>query len=496
MNYDPVTVSRLAAQLPLELPSLDWIVDKSRVDRLSQDFYWFSPALKRDLDGKVADVAVRPRTEEEIRLVVAACARDGIPITLRGSGTGNYGQSIPLHGGVVLDLSGYNGFGWVRDGVGRAQAGMRLADFDKQSRPAGWELRWLPSTYRTATLGGLFGGGFGGAGSITYGPLAAPGNVLGVRVMTVEPAPQVLELRGAEAMLLHHVYGANGIVLEMEMALAPATPWMECIASFASFDAAIGFASQVTAAPGVVKKEVCFMSAQTASYMSSLADFMPAGRHVVLLVVAESSEEAMLDMMAAADGVVTYRKTAAELRTISRTLVEYTWNHTTLHALKVDKSLTYLQTSFDPKRYLEQVKALEAALGGPDGEVLMHLEFLRNREGAYNCSGLQIIRFRSFERLEEIMQIHRDHGVLINNPHVYRVEDGKQGALAPAVFDLKERFDPQGLLNPGKLRGWEARLALKPDTMPASASGAPAADHSATQTAASALDALEMPGAG
>ena len=134
---------------------------------------------------------------------------------------------------MILDLSGLQRFGWVRAGVGRAQAGIRLADFDRQARPHGWELRWLPSTFRSATLGGLFGGGFGGAGSITYGPVAAPGNVLGARVMTVEPEPRVVELRAPDAMLLHHTYGTNGIVLELEVALAPALPWLECIATFA-----------------------------------------------------------------------------------------------------------------------------------------------------------------------------------------------------------------------------------------------------------------------
>ena len=100
-------------------------------------------------------------------------------------------------------------------------------------------LRWLPSTFRSATLGGLFGGGFGGAGSINYGPMAAPGNVLGVRVMSVEPEPRVLELRAPEALLLHHVYGTNGIVLELEIALAPAIAWLECVAAFDTFDAGL-----------------------------------------------------------------------------------------------------------------------------------------------------------------------------------------------------------------------------------------------------------------
>ena len=68
-----------AQQLPDLLPDLDWIADPLRVGRLSQDFAWFSPVLKRDLAGKRGDIAVCPRTEAEIRQVVAACASAGIP---------------------------------------------------------------------------------------------------------------------------------------------------------------------------------------------------------------------------------------------------------------------------------------------------------------------------------------------------------------------------------------------------------------------------------
>ena len=445
MTSDPSRINRLAE----ELPALDWVTDPARVARLSQDFAWFSPVLKRQLSDKTAEIAVRPRTEAEIAAVVGACARAAIPITVRGSGTGNYGQAIPLHGGVILDMSGYNGFGWVRGGVGRAQAGIRLADFDRQARPQGWELRWLTSTFRSATLGGLFGGGFGGAGSITYGPVAAAGNVMGVRVMTVEPEPRVLEVRSPDAMLLHHVYGTNGIVLELEVALAPALDWVESIATFTAFDAALEFSSALTSAPGLVKKEVCFLGAPVPDHMVTLAEHLPKGCHAVLIVVAASSQDGMEDMLASFGGQISYRKTAAESG--SRTLLEYTWNHTTLVAMKVDKNLTYIQSGFEPARHVEQVKALEKLLAG---EVLMHLEFLRTKDGAFNCSGLQLIRYTTEARLNEIMQIHRDHGVMINNPHVFILEDGKQGQLNPAVIETRRQFDPQGLLNPGKMRSW------------------------------------------
>ena len=208
------------------------------------------------------------------------------------------------------------------------------------------------------------------------------------------------------------------------------------------------------------------MSATVAGYMTALADFLPVGRAAVLLAVAESSEAGMRELLAAQGGEITYRKAAAEVLASGRTLLEYTWNHTTLHALKIDKSLTYIQSSFDPVRKLEQVRALEQALGG---EVLMHLEFLRTRDGAQGCSGLQLIRYSSDARLDEIMRIHREHGVAINNPHVYMVEDGKQGPLSPGVVETKESYDPFGLLNPGKLRAWAEREGTRGHALGAAA---------------------------
>ena len=452
-----------ALRLAGELPALEWVTDETRLLRLSQDFSWFSPVLKRQLEGKRADVAVKPKTEDEIRAVVAACARERVPLTVRGAATGNYGQIVPLEGGLLLDLSGYNAFGWAKGGAGSAQAGIRLGDFDKAAQPLGWELRWQPSTFRAATLGGLFGGGFGGAGSITYGPIAAAGNVLGARVMSVEPEPQVVELRGPEAMLVHHKWGTNGIVLELEVALAPALPWLEMIATFESLDDAHAFCILLHGGtPGIVKKELALLADPIPGYFPALAEHLPKGRHAVILMVVESSEPATRELVAAHGGEVTYRKDLAEVKASNRTLVEYCWNHTTLQALKLDKNLTYLQARFDPERQREQVKALHEQLSP---EVMLHLEFIRLTDGRHTCSSLPVVRFSSEARLAELARIFESHGVTINNAHTHLLEDGgklrdmdraalsaAQRMAADAAVAMKSRFDPLGLLNPGKLR--------------------------------------------
>ena len=439
-------------QLQLELPELDWITDASRIARLSQDFSWFSPVLHRQLKDKVADAVVRPRTEDEIRTLVSGCARRRVPITVRGSGTGNYGSTTPLAGGVVLDMSAYNAALWVRPGVARAQAGIRLGAHEKAAQQAGQEMRCMPSTYRSATLGGLFGGGFGGVGSINYGPLAASGNVLGIRAMSIEPDPQIVELRGAEAMRMHHLWGTNGLVLEIEIGLAPAHPWLESLVVFDTFDAALAFGDALAHAPGIIKREVAFFASPVPDYLGQLAEHLPKGCHAVLSLVAESCEEALQELVATHGGHMSYRKTAEEVRKSNRTLMEFTWNHTTLHALKIDKSLTYLQSSFVPGQHVQQIREMEERFAG---EVLMHAEFLRGLDGRISCSALQLVRFTTEERLDEIIRLHREAGVRINNPHVFVVEDGKAGGpLPPEVVAMEKRFDPLSLLNPGKLRDW------------------------------------------
>jgi FAD/FMN-containing dehydrogenase len=462
-DFDPVTVRDRSVALTQSLAGIEWVTD-GRVERLSQDFYWFSPILKRQLEGLRADAVARPKTEDEIRAVVAACAQQGLPITVRGSGTGNYGQCMPLHGGVILDLSAYNRLLWCKPGLARAQAGIRMMEMDKATQPQGWELRCVPSTFRSATLGGLYGGGFGGVGSINHGPLASTGNVLGVKAMTIEPEPKTVELRAPEALLLHHVYGTNGLVLELEVGLAPAHPWLEAIVSFESFDAALEFGDALASAPGIVKKSVTLLAAPIPDLLMQavplLAGSMKPGAHAVFVLVAEFSEQPLLQLVQEFGGTVTYRKTADEVKKSNRTIVEYTWNHTTLHAMKVDKGLTYIQSGFEAGRHVAQAKAMRQMFGD---EVLVHLEFIRTKEGAMNCSGLQLVRYQSDERLDEIMRLHQAHGVYIANPHVYIVEDGKQGQVNPDVVATKMRFDPMGLLNPGKLRGWAQREQIMAD---------------------------------
>ena len=446
--------SALAA-LVAALPELDWIKEAPKVKRLSRDFHWFSPVLKPQLEEKFAELAVRPRDETELAAVVAACAKARVPLNLRGGGTGNYGQLIPLDGGVMVDMTRLNAVTAMGRGTVRAQAGIRLGDLEAYTRPHGWELRCMPSTWKLATLGGLFGGGFGGVGSINYGPLAAPGNVLSVKIMTIVETPRVIHLQAPYALLLHHAYGSIGIVLEFELALAPCHDWIERLDTFTTFAAAMAFADALARSPGLVKRQIAVFAAPVLDYFSDLADANVSGMHAVISVVGCESDALLPAMLAQHAGHNALRY--AEGENSGHSLIEYCWNHTTLQALKIDKTLTYLQTAYAADDYHQQALAMETQLSD---EVMSHIEFLRDMNGTLTCSGLPLVRYSTEERLNAIMDIYRSQGIKINNPHVIHIEDGKQGMVRADVVAMKRACDPHNLLNPGKLRGWEVRETL------------------------------------
>ncbi|MGO4674822.1 FAD-binding oxidoreductase [Bosea sp. 2YAB26] len=429
------------------------LIDEPQVVRKrSRDFFWYSPILNAELANKSADIIVCPRDEADVVGVAAACARRRIPLTVRAAGTGNYGQAVPLEGGVLLDITALTAIEWQKPGAIRVQAGARLLDIDMATRPSGYELRMHPSTKRSATVGGFVAGGSGGVGSVTYGGLREPGNILAARVVTVEEQPRILELRDDAAQKVNRAYGTTGIITALEMPLAPAWPWIDVIVAFDDYMEAFQAGYEVALADGVVKKLVTPISSPIPSYFGALKQHCPPGKSILICMIAEASLGPFKAIIGAR-GTVTYEAPSEEgPGTVP--LYEYTWNHTTLQWLKSDRSITYLQCLFPHDRLVASAREMIARF--PD-EVLPHHEFIRFG-GRVTASALPILRYTTPERLNEIIALHEEAGVMIANPHVVSLEGGSRHKRADAdQLGFKHEVDPYGLLNPGKMDSFVAK---------------------------------------
>ncbi len=435
-----------------ELSEIETIQEPTQRQKLSQDYYHFSPILQPLLKDKIGDLVVRPTTEAEVLQVAKVCVKYKVPLTVRGAGTGNYGQCIPLEGGVILDLTKLNQINWIKPGLACVEPGVKLAIFDKQAREIGWELRMIPSTYRTATIGGFIEGGSGGIGSITYGQLRDRGNLQAARVVTMEDEPRIIELRGDDVQKINHAYGTNGIITALEIPLAPVYPWAEIIVTFDDFMTSARFGQALALSDGIIKKLVCVCAAPIPAYFAAFKEIIPPGKNAALLIISEANIEAFQELVKEYSGTVCYHKPSEEAGK-GTTLIEYSWNHTTLHARSIDPSITYLQTLLPADRKLELLEHLYDYFGD---EVIQHLEFVRLQGEMYPIA-LQLVRFTSEERLNEIMNYHEEKGAIIFNPHTYILEDGGMKTINLEQLQFKQKVDPYGLLNPGKMKAWLER---------------------------------------
>ncbi len=456
-----ISSAQSLSQLTVTAQSIDWpafaeslngiecAIAPAQVSKLSKDYYYFSPILFDQLKDKVGDLVVKPKTEAEVLKVAKACVDKKVSLTVRGAGTGNYGQAIPLTGGVILDMSLMNSVKWVKPGLACVDAGTRLAAIDRVSRPQGWEIRMAPSTYRTATVGGFIGGGSGGIGSIMYGQLADRGNLQAVRVATLEDTPRIIELRGDAVQQVNHAYGTNGIITELEIPLGPAYPWAEVIVIFDDFMNAAHFGQALGNADGIIKKLISIHAWPIPSYFAALKDALPVGKAAALLMVSEADLTALGELVTEHSGKITYQKDA-QSASKGAAIAEFTWNHTTLHARNADDGWTYLQTVFPYDPDLQLLQHMYKHFGD---EVVMHLEYIR-AQGNILPAALQLVRYTTPERLHDIIRYHEEKGAFIANPHTYLLEDGGRKAIDEKQLKFKEQVDPFGLLNPGKMRGW------------------------------------------
>ena len=239
---------------------------------------------------------VSRKDEAEVVRTLEAAFALGIPVTPRGTGTGNYGQAMPLSGGIVLDLSGFDRVRHIAPGRVVAEPGAVMAAIDRETRPhSAQEIRIHPSTYNTASIGGFIAGGSGGVGSIRWGGLRDAGNIIRLKVVTMEAAPRVLELTGDDLHKVSHAYGTNGIITEVEMPLAPSYEWIDLIVGFESLKAAAFYANAVGESDGLLVKQLAVVAAPVPhDYFLRHQKFLPRDRHVMRIGGRQRADDLLL----------------------------------------------------------------------------------------------------------------------------------------------------------------------------------------------------------
>ena len=420
--------------------------DPATVRLRSRDRFAVSPMLRQRLKGKHADIIVTPRTKEEVARILKAAVRHRIPVTPRGGGTANFGQSVPLEGGILLNLTALTGIVWQRPGTVRVMAGTLIADMDEATRPNGWEQRIHPSTKRSSAIAGFVSGGHAGIGSCTWGMLRDRGNVLAVEIMSMEEESRVIELRGTDVNLVHHAYGTNGIVTEVEMPTAPAWPWREVVTGFPDLPAAARFAVALGHEDGLIRKLISLQEWPLPSLNRPFAPLVPDGHSLVNAIVAPQSMEGFADLVRAHGGTVLSDAAEGE-GPYGAPLYEFSWGHSLLHVQKTEPSLTAVMGLFPPDGLADAIIATHRRFGAA-GPLRLELERV---DGRLVAMGSPTLRYESEAQVAAMVRDITALGAQVANSHSFNVKGVGVKQLGGRDAAFKRVMDPHGLLNPGKI---------------------------------------------
>jgi glycolate oxidase len=185
-------------------------------------------------------VVALPETYEQVQGILKSCHAMGVPVVARGAGTGLSGGAMPHATGVTLSLAKFNKI-LKLDAKSRTavvQGGVRNLAISEAAAPLGLYYAPDPSSQIACTIGGNVAENSGGVHCLKYGLTVH--NVLKVKGFTVEGeevefGSDALDASGYD--LLSLIVGSEGmlaVTTEVTVKLIPKPQLARCI--MASFD--------------------------------------------------------------------------------------------------------------------------------------------------------------------------------------------------------------------------------------------------------------------
>ena len=452
------------------MPIIDALVDllgESRVRHHPLDLAVF--AKDAGVVSGIAVAAVLPETTSEVAACVRIAREHGIPIIARGAGTGLAGGAVPIEPGLLVVLTRMNEIHEV-DVIGRtAWVGPGLVNLDLSTRLVDIGLHFAPdpSSQQASTIGGNVGTNAGGPHCLADGTTVA--HILAAELVTAAgavvtvggEAPDVpgLDLRavvvGSE--------GTLGIVTKVLVRLMQNPPDVATILiGFPSIEDAASTVSQVIASGSIPAA----LEMMDQPLVEAIENFVHAGYPTdavaVLLAEVTGTSESVADAVSLVEGVAASNN-ASTVRVATdpeeRALL-WKGRKSAFGAVAQKAPDYYLHDTVVPRTKLVEVLKRIYEIGEQfDVEMLNVFH-----AGDGNLHPLVAFNAKEPGKLEQVkaaadqmVRVSIEAGGTLSGEHGIGIE---KRDLMPLVFNdadldaqarIREAFDPDGVMNPGKI---------------------------------------------
>ena len=413
-------------------------------------------------------LAVLPETQAQVRDIVLACRRLGVPVVSRGAGTGVSGGAIPRSDGVLLVLTRMSRIVEldVRGRVAHVEPGVRNLRVSEVAAPAGLFYAPDPSSQPVCSIGGNVAENSGGVHCLKYG--LTTHNLLAVRAVdgdgdVIDTGSLALDAPGYDLLaLVTGSEGNLGVITRVAVRLLPLPEATQTLlAAFSSVRAAAEAVGEIIGA-GIVPAALEMMDRVVIEACErAMALGFPVDAEALLLVEVDGCAEEALAAAGAVRAILEGRG-AVEVRLAADALErERLWKSRkgAFSALAHILPDFYTIDGTIPRRclpeILERVYALSARYGLTVGNV-----FHAGDGNIHPCIFYDANAPGDLERAEElgglILEACVEAGGTITGEHGVGIEKLRQmcvqfsPAELAAFHAVKAAFDPDGILNPGK----------------------------------------------
>jgi glycolate oxidase len=419
--------------------------------------------------GSPPDLVVRPGSASEVSAIARLCNAHLVPLVVRGAGTGYTGGAVPTQGGMVLSMERLDRILEIDETnlLAIVEPNVITADLQRAVERVGLFYPPDPASLESSSIGGNVAECAGGPRAFKYGTTKR--YVLALEA--VLPTGEIIHT-GSKAVknvvgydLTQLLIGSEGtlaIITQITLRLVPKPPARATLlASFA------GIPDAVNAVDALLRRRVVPAAVELIDTDSLRAAQDYSGRAIaagdaVLIVECDGTPAAVAEEMALVDTACREAGALAVNRAASDTEREALWKvrrevSLALRAtglLKINHDVVVprgrVPQLFEAIDRLKQRYALRIASFGHAGDGNIHVNLMIDRTNAEELARAKEAERVLFERVVALEgSISGEHGIGFAKAPYIRIE------LAPEQIALMKRvkgaFDPNGILNPGKI---------------------------------------------
>ncbi|MCC6825019.1 MAG: FAD-binding protein [Acidobacteria bacterium] len=437
------------------------VVDPERIEPYGAD------AVKEKFPP---EAVVFPATTAEMAAIMKLANKHLFPVTARGGGVGYTGGAVPIDGGIVIGTDRMNKIIEISsdDLYAICQPGIRTFELQQAVAELGLLFAPDPASYKDSFIGGNIAENAGGMRTPKYG--VTKHHVLGLEVVTA--TGEVIRTGGRTVKnvvgfdltgLMCGSEGMLGIITEATLKLLPMPEATATVrANFNSMEAACRVLTKFTPHGLLPMAMEVIDKYCVAAVEESFAFGLSRDADAILLVAVDGSREEVEKNAALIEGIIADNGGFDVMRSRSKEEEDRLWDvrRAVSPSLMKYGTLKINEDVVVPRSNVPELVARIEEIGrrndtfvanfGHAGDGNIHVNFVVEREDAAQVARARKCVAETFLLAVELGgTISGEHGIgYVKAPYMsYALDE----ATIEVMKAIKRTFDPNGILNPGKM---------------------------------------------